>query len=204
MGKLRTGLALAALCAAMGFSTAGAGASVPSTAIRVDQLGYPTTAPKRAYLMSRVDEAGADLHAGARGRRGGGAQRHGRRLAWLVEQALRPRLPARLRRAQRAWHVPVAVGGPAPAPRRRSRSPRPARCTRRPLANALSFYENERDGPEFIPSALRTAPAHLNDATPTTYLTPQVNDERRVQGRPDEPSARRSTPRAAGGTPATT
>jgi endoglucanase len=26
-----------------------------------------------------------------------------------------------------------------------------------PLENALSFYENERDGPEFIPSPLRSA-----------------------------------------------
>src|SRR5690242_4261456 len=31
----------------------------------------------------------------------------------------------------------------------------------RPLANALSFYQNERDGPGFIRSPLRTAPGHL-------------------------------------------
>lgn len=43
------------------------------------------------------------------------------------------------------------------------------------IANALSFYQNERDGPNYIPSALRTAPAHLNDQTAMTYLTPSYN-----------------------------
>jgi endoglucanase len=43
------------------------------------------------------------------------------------------------------------------------------------LANALSFYQNERDGPNYIPSALRTAPAHLNDENAMTYLTPSYN-----------------------------
>ncbi len=57
-----------------------------------------------------------------------------------------------------------------------SRSGRPARAVRRPLlGNALSFYENERDGPEYIPSVLRTAPGHLNDGSATVYATPKVN-----------------------------
>src|SRR4029077_18230065 len=43
------------------------------------------------------------------------------------------------------------------------------------LHNALSFYETERDGPDFIRSALRTAPAHLNDEHARTYLTPKVD-----------------------------
>ena len=43
------------------------------------------------------------------------------------------------------------------------------------LSNALSFYQNERDGPKYIPSALRTAPGHLNDASAMTYLTPKMN-----------------------------
>ena len=51
-----------------------------------------------------------------------------------------------------------------------------------PLANTLSFYENERDGPEYIPSALRTAPAHLNDEDAMTYVTPTVNDEGEFKG----------------------
>ena len=43
------------------------------------------------------------------------------------------------------------------------------------LANSVSFYGSEQDGPDFVPSALRTAPAHLNDATAAVYLTPTMN-----------------------------
>src|SRR5262249_27919640 len=51
-----------------------------------------------------------------------------------------------------------------------------------PLANALSFYQTERDGPNFIPSALRTAAAHLNDQHAMTYLTPHANSSGRFSG----------------------
>jgi endoglucanase len=44
-----------------------------------------------------------------------------------------------------------------------------------PLANSRFFYEAERDGPDFIRSALRTAPGHLNDEHAMTYLTPKAN-----------------------------
>src|SRR5258708_14828953 len=50
------------------------------------------------------------------------------------------------------------------------------------LDNALSFYQNERDGPNYIPSALRTAPGHLNDASAMTYLTPNMNSSGRFSG----------------------
>src|SRR5262249_17808472 len=42
------------------------------------------------------------------------------------------------------------------------------------MANAVAFYQNERDGADFVPSALRTAPAHLNDANAMTYATPHA------------------------------
>ncbi len=45
----------------------------------------------------------------------------------------------------------------------------------RALANAVSFYRSERDGTQFIPSALRTAPGHLNDASAMTYTSPPVD-----------------------------
>ena len=48
----------------------------------------------------------------------------------------------------------------------------PARLYETAMANSLSFYENERDGPDFIPSALRNAPGHLNDEDAMTYLIP--------------------------------
>ena len=45
------------------------------------------------------------------------------------------------------------------------------------LANSLHFYQNERDGSDYIPSALRTAPGHLNDEAAMTYATPSMRPD---------------------------
>jgi endoglucanase len=50
------------------------------------------------------------------------------------------------------------------------------------VANALSFYQNERDGPDFIRSALRTAPGHLNDSHAMTFRAPKVNSDGNFKG----------------------
>ena len=47
-----------------------------------------------------------------------------------------------------------------------------ANLYKKPLANALDFYRVQRDGPDYIASALRTAPAHLNDEAAKVYKTP--------------------------------
>jgi endoglucanase len=43
------------------------------------------------------------------------------------------------------------------------------------LLNTLWFYETDRDGPDYIPNALRSAPGHLNDSSATVYDTPPLN-----------------------------
>ena len=50
------------------------------------------------------------------------------------------------------------------------------------LTNTRSFYQVQRDGPEFVPSPLRTAAAHLNDQTAMSYLTPNANSSGRFSG----------------------
>ena len=67
------------------------------------------------------------------------------------------------------------------------RSPRfqvasPARLYATAMTNSLSFYQNERDGPDYIPSALRSAPGHLNDEGAMTYLIPVVNSNGDFKG----------------------
>jgi endoglucanase len=54
------------------------------------------------------------------------------------------------------------------------------------LLNTLFFYESERDGPDYIPNALRTAPGHLNDAHAAVYQTPPLdsNDNIDTTGTP--------------------
>jgi hypothetical protein len=51
-----------------------------------------------------------------------------------------------------------------------------------PLANALSFYRDQRDGPDFIRSPLRMAPGDLNSARAMTYRTPPVNGDGNFKG----------------------
>ena len=43
------------------------------------------------------------------------------------------------------------------------------------LLNTLFFYETERDGADFIASALRTAPGHLKDGNARLYETPPID-----------------------------
>ena len=46
----------------------------------------------------------------------------------------------------------------------------------------MYFYENERDGPNFITTALRTAAGHLNDASAKVYFTTNRNNNGRFSG----------------------
>jgi endoglucanase len=50
------------------------------------------------------------------------------------------------------------------------------------LANSLYFYENERDGANFIATPLRTVPGHLNDANATVFSTPKFDNNDNILG----------------------
>ena len=51
------------------------------------------------------------------------------------------------------------------------------------MTNSLSFYENERDGPELHPvRTCETRLAHLNDENAMTYLIPTVNSNGNFKG----------------------
>ena len=67
------------------------------------------------------------------------------------------------------------------------------------LLNTRFFYETERDGPNYVPNALRTAPGHLNDAQANVYQTPPLdsNDNIATTGTPLTPSG--ATIDASGG-----
>jgi len=172
-------LALAACC--IGLLPGTAAAAGGSAFIRVNQVGYPSASPKRAYLMSRRSETGQTFTVRSRegaivfsGTVGAPLGSWSRRFAHVYALDFDG--------VQAPGTYTISLGGRAPAS-----SPafaiEPAQAlAQAPLANALSFYENERDGPEFIPSPLRSAPAHLNDATAMTYSTPSVNEEGEFNG----------------------
>lgn len=155
----------------------------PAAVIRVDQVGYPTAAPKLAEIMAASGQGGGPgwvlVRAGtcAVAASGVASQDLG---AWSKRYSSVWAVRFSGLRATGRYRIGLA-GDPSVA------SPwfeiAPARqIYARPLANALSFYRNERDGPDFVRSALRTAPGDLNDERAMTYRTPRVNDNGDFKG----------------------
>ena len=153
-----------------------------TTFIRVNQVGYPISAPKRAYLMSHRDETGATfsvlqstnravVFSGTVGASlGSWSARFDHVYALDFDAVQTPgTYVVTLTGRGATSSPPFSIAGGE-------------ELDQAPLANALSFYENERDGPEFIPSPLRSAAGHLNDEDAMTYLTPTVNEEGEFSG----------------------
>ena len=157
--------------------TAGSTASTIATAfVRVDQVGYVASAPKRAYLMTRAAAADATFTLYQGGTVVAGPTPVGADLgAW----------------SRRFGHVyaldfddlrdagtyTIRVSGPVSAVSPPFAVGAGAAVYGHALANALRFYQTERDGRAFIRSRLRTAGAHLNDRHAMTCRTPRVNGD---------------------------
>ncbi len=151
-----------------------------SAFIRVNQVGYPDSASKRAYLMSTDVETGASftVRAGANtvftGSVGSDLGKWSKTYTHVY--------PLDFDALATAGTYTIEVAGPLPASSPSFRIATGTDLYAGSLTNALRFYGNERDGANYIPSALRTAPAHLNDKTAKTYLTPNANSSGRFKG----------------------
>jgi len=168
MGRFSTLLvALAALFAAAW------PAAAQTSFVRVHQTGYVASAPKRAYLMSSLSSSGASFS--------------------VLNSTGSPVYSAAIGASQGAWgtftHVyaldfdsvstagtyTISVSGSITASSPSFQIDTGANLYATPLANTLYFYENERDGANFIATPLRTAAGHLNDAHAKVYFTPTFN-----------------------------
>jgi endoglucanase len=154
--------------------------SAQSAFVRVNQVGYPVNAPKRAYLMTATTETGATFK--------------------VLDSSGTAVLNAVIGAKLGSWgsfsnvyaldfdgvNTPgtytLSVTGPAPASSLSFRIDTPANVYTTPLANSLYFYQNERDGSDYVATLLRTAPAHLSDTGANVYLTPNVNKNGRFSG----------------------
>jgi endoglucanase len=148
-----------------------------SAYVRVSQVGYEATAPPfRAYLMSDAAETGATfnvLNSGGQivfsGPIGGllGTWSNSATLTYSV-YALDFTIPP-------GDGYTISVTGPLPAVSPAFPVADPLPLYSGLLLNTRFFYETERDGPDYIPNALRTAPGHLNDTKATVFQTPPLN-----------------------------
>jgi endoglucanase len=180
-GSLRAALALTVVAASALGPLAGRAQAGGTTYIRVNQVGYPITAPKRAYLMSHRAETGATFSVRSTEGAVAFSGTVGASLgSWSGRFDHVYALDFDAVQTPGTYTVTLAGRAPATSP---PFSIGPGGALYEPrLANALSFYQNERDGPEFIPSPLRSAPGHLNDESAMTYLTPSVNAEGEFSG----------------------
>ncbi len=165
-----------------------AAADSPSAYVRVSQIGYESgSGPFRAYLMSTAAEPGATFCVrNSRGKIAYSAAIGPLLGTWSNSETLNYRVYALDFSVPGCETYKISVSGPTPAT-----SPRFPVDTREALYSGLLlntkfFYETERDGPDYIPNALRNAPGHLNDEHATVYKTPPLdsNDNIATTGAP--------------------
>jgi len=141
--------------------------------VRINQLGYSATA-KRAYLMASTGETGATFSVvNSSGTSVYSAPIGANLGSWSSSYPDVYALDFGSVTTPGAYTI--SVTGPVAATSPSFSIGTAQNVYAGAMANALSFYQNERDGPNYIPSALRTAPGHLNDENAMTYLTPSYN-----------------------------
>jgi endoglucanase len=162
-------------------ATARAAPAANSAFVRVNQVGYPAAGSKRAYLMASAAETGATFSV----KDSTGATVFSAPVDAFLGgwgNTFKSVYALDFNSVAAAGSYTITVSGPVPATSPSFRIDTGPGVYAGPLANALSFYQTERDGPNFIPNALRTAAAHLNDQNAMTYLTPHANSSGRFSG----------------------
>jgi endoglucanase len=148
--------------------------------VRVNQVGYPMNATKRAYLMSStagtggtfnvLNSSGTSVYSAAIGAKLGSWGSFANVYALDFDAVIT------------SGTYTIVVHGPVAATSPSFAIDLAANLYAVPLANSLYFYQNERDGANFIATQLRTAGGHLNDSVASVYLTPNVNKNGRFSG----------------------
>lgn len=170
----------------------GSAARAASAYVRVNQIGYEAGAsPFRAYLMSTEPETGATFRVVNRAGETVYAAAAGPLLGtWSHNKTLVYKIYAIDFKAPARGSYTIQVWGPVPASSPRFPVDSSAALYAGLLLNAKFFYETERDGPNYIPNALRSTPGHLNDRKAAVYFTPPLddNDEISTTGQPLTPT----------------
>jgi len=148
--------------------------------IRLNQVGYPATAKKQAFVMASTALSGATytvtngsttVLSGSLGTSVG---------SWSTAYPDVYSIDFSSVTGTGTYHI--SVSGPVSATSPSFSINTGPNVYGGALKNALSFYQNERDGADYISSGLRTAPAHLNDQNAMTYTTPSANSSGRFSG----------------------
>jgi len=165
----RVCIAIAALSMLIFFAASVGGAE--NAFVRVNQLGYEAGCNGRAYLMATGSESGAIFHVlNARGVSVFSSSIGANLGAWgkFTVYALDFKVGG-------GGVFTIDVNGPMPATSPSFRIGSSEQLYSQGLANALNFYQNQRDGQHFIKTPLRTAAGHLNDQHAAVFSSPQFD-----------------------------
>jgi endoglucanase len=153
-------------------------AQAESAYVRVSQVGYEAgESGARAYLMSTAAETGATFKVVAADGTTAYTGKVGELLGtWANTKKLTYQVYALDFVVGCGRSYSIFVTGPVSAHSPKFAVDRPDVLYPGLLVNSLFFYQTERDGADFIPNALRTAPGHLKDKNVELYLTPPLDD----------------------------
>ena len=148
-------------------------AQAASAYIRINQVGYAASFTKRAYLMASGAETGATFAV----KNSSGTTVYSAAVgtslgAWGTFTSV---YALDFDSVSTAGTYTISVASPIAATSPAFKIDAAANLYASPLANALYYYESERDGPNYIPNSLRAAPGHLNDENAKVYFTPSFN-----------------------------
>ena len=153
-----------------------------SALVRVNQVGYVAGSSKRAYLMASSSESGATFSV----KNSSGTTVFGPAAVSASLGSWSSRYPdlyaLDFDTLTTAGTYTISVSGPIAASSPSFSIDNAANLYTTPLSHSLFFYQNERDGQNFVATPLRTAAGHLNDASATVYVTPAMNNNGRFSG----------------------
>ena len=148
-------------------------AHAASAYIRVNQVGYAGSSTKRAYLMASGAETGSTFAVKNSSGTTVFSASVGTSLgAWGSFTSV---YALDFDSVSTAGTYTISVASPIAATSPAFKIDTAANLYSTPLTNSLYYYETSRDGPNYIPNALRTAPGHLNDQSAKAYFTPTFN-----------------------------
>jgi endoglucanase len=157
--------------------------------VRVSQVGYETgEAPFRAYLMSTAAESGATYKVfNSKGDIADSGQVGALLGTWGHSTTVSYNVYALDFIVPGGDLYTIRVSGPVPAGSPHFAVDKPDELYPGLLLNTLFFYETERDGANFVPNALRTAPGHLKDEKARLYQTPPLDSNDFIDNVPPTP-----------------
>jgi endoglucanase len=180
MRAIRIGLILGLMLASASLARA------QSAYVRVNQVGYEAgNAPFRAYLMSTAPENGATFEVVNSDGKTAYSGHLGALLGiWSNSRKLSYQVYALDFNVTQHDRYTISVSGPVPANSPRFAVDEPDVLYPGLLLNTLFFYETERDGPNYVRNALRSAPGHLKDKSAQVYETPPLDSNDFIDNKP--------------------